>query len=175
MEHYEDIKDKKFKVGFYGGKFIPLHKGHEYCIACASKQCEKVYVILFYGGDDELKIIKTLSDEDKKLFSLDNRLKALKNLCNKYNNIEIGLIDVTTLKKEDGSEDWDAETPLVLNITGKMDAVYSSEVSYNDYFNEAYPWATHVLVDPPRIIYPISATKIRNMKNMEERNKWICN
>lgn len=173
MEKFEDIKSKKFKVGFYGGKFIPFHKGHDYCIRCASSQCEKVYVILFYGGDDELKIFETLSDEDKKLFTLEKRLERLNEICKNYGNVEVALIDVTDVKNPDGSEDWDGETPLVLNVTGKMDAVYSSEISYDEYFRRAYPWAEHVLVDPPRENYPISGTKIREMKDSERRKLWM--
>ena len=49
---------KKYKIGMYGGKFMPLHKGHNYCIETAASESEKVYVILFYGGSDELKILE---------------------------------------------------------------------------------------------------------------------
>lgn len=164
---------KKFNVGFYGGKFMPFHKGHDYCIRTAHELCEKVYVILFFGGDDELKILDSAPDEDKEMLSLDSRMKHLRSVCEAYPNTEIHVIDVTNVKKEDGSEDWDGETPLVLAITGKMDAVFSSEPSYDAYFSRAYPWAKHILVDPPREHYPISATKIRNMKTQEERKKWI--
>ncbi len=172
MVLYESIKNNHYKVGFYGGKFLPFHKGHDYCIRCAAKQCDKVYVILFYGGDDELEIYKSLSERDKELFSLDNRLTHLINICRQYNNVFVFYVDVTPLKKSDGSEDWDAETPLVLSVTGKMSVVYSSEESYDEYFKRAYPWAEHILIDPPREIVPISGTKIRNM-NMEERKEWM--
>ena len=165
--------NKKYNVGFYGGKFMPFHKGHNYCIKTACEECEKVYVILFYGGDDELKIIESATAKDKEMLSLDSRLSHLRKICDNYPNAEVHLIDVTNVKNEDGSEDWDGETPLVLAITGKMDAVYSSEPSYSDYFSLAYPWAEHILVDPPRKHYPISATKIRNMKTQEEREKWV--
>ena len=161
---------KKYKVGFYGGKFMPFHKGHNYCIQTASIQCEKVYVILFYGGDDELEIIKNSSDD---FLSYEYRLERLNNIAKQYDNVEIATIDVTQLKLADGSEDWDAETPLVIAITGKMDAVYSSEPSYDDYFKRAYPWAEHILVDPPRITYPISGTQIRSMKNKGEKEQWM--
>ena len=49
---------KKFKAGMYGGKFMPFHKGHLYCVEQASKMCEKLYVILFVGGEQEIKILK---------------------------------------------------------------------------------------------------------------------
>ena len=162
---------KKYKIGMYGGKFMPFHKGHNYCIETAIKECEKVCVILFYGGDDELRIIK---NNKSKYLSVESRIKHLKNIIKKYDNAELYIVDVTKLKKEDGSEDWDAETPLVRKIVGnKLDAVYSSEPSYEPYFNRAYPEAVHRIVDYKREKYPISGEKIRNMKNEEEREKWI--
>ena len=51
-------------------------------------------------------------------------------------------------------------------------AVYSSELSYGEYFSHAYPEAVHRLVDVKRIHYPISGTMIRNMDNREERDLW---
>ena len=42
---------KKYEIGMYGGKFMPFHKGHNYCIEVAAKECKKVYVILFAGGN----------------------------------------------------------------------------------------------------------------------------
>ena len=146
---------KKYKVGMYGGKFMPFHRGHLYCIQVATEQCEKVYVLLFYGGNDELEILKNNKDE-----SLDyrKRFEIIQKTCKELfkDKVIVKLIDVTNCKLEDNSEDWDAETPLVLNTMGMMDAVYSSEISYGIYFSRAYPWAVHVLVDPPREVWPIS-------------------
>ena len=162
---------KKYKIGMYGGKFMPFHKGHNYCIEVASNECEKVYVILFHGGDQELEIIRNNKEE---YLTVEDRIKHLKKAIKKYDNVELRVIDVTKLKNEDGTEDWDAETPLVREIVGeKLDAAYSSEPSYEPYFSRAYPEATHRIVDYKRIKYPISGTKIRNMKSIKEREKWI--
>lgn len=62
---------KQYKTGMYGGKFLPFHKGHKYCVDIAAKECERVYVILFWGGADEEKILKEhplewLSVEERK-------------------------------------------------------------------------------------------------------------
>ena len=161
----------KYDVGMYGGKFMPLHKGHNYCIETACTECKKVYVILFYGGADEIEILKHNSEY---YLSFEDRKKHVIDICKNYENAIPTFIDVTNCRCEDGSEDWDAETPLVRNaVGGELDAVYSSEESYGEYFQRAYPEAVHRLVDTKRIHYPISGTKIRNMKNDKEKEKWL--
>ena len=158
----------------YGGKFLPFHKGHRYCVETAAMECETVYVILFWGGTDEEIIRKEHPEE---YLSVEERVRQLNIICEdagKYAKIIHALIDTTKLRTPDGKEDWEAETPLVRNLLGsQLDAVYSSEVSYGDYFSRAYPEAVHRLVDVERIHYPISGTAIRNMKEEEERAKWI--
>ena len=42
-------------TGLYGGKFMPLHKGHFFCIDTAARQCDKVVVIMFINGGEEIK------------------------------------------------------------------------------------------------------------------------
>lgn len=165
---------KKYKVGMYGGKFMPLHLGHKFCIETAAKECETVYAILFYGGAEEFEI---LEGNRSKYLTVERRMKQLKTACkelSKYGKVIPILIDVSNCKKEDGSEDWDAETPLVRKIVGdKLDAAYSSEESYGDYFKRAYPEAIHRLVDPPRKNYPISGTMIRNFNDEKEKKSWM--
>ena len=162
---------KKYKIGMYGGKFMPLHLGHNYCLEVASSECEKVYVILFYGGADEERLLKNNKEE---YLSVKDREKHVINLSKQYDNVLPVTIDVSSCRLPNGEEDWDAETPLVREVVGKkLDAVYSSEPSYEDYFHRAYPEATHRIVDAKRIHYPISGTKIRNMNNSKEREIWI--
>ena len=162
---------KKYEIGMYGGKFLPLHIGHNYCIDVATKECNKVYVILFFGGTDEEKVLEKMNDD---YLSLEDRKNRLINLCNNYENAIPTFIDVSNVRSPDGKEDWDGETPLVREVVGdKLDAVYSSEISYDDYFKRAYPEAEHRIVDLERKKYPISGTKIRNMKNRKERDLWI--
>ena len=76
--------------------------------------------------------------------------------------------------KPDGTEDWDKETPLVIDIVGNdFKYVFSSEPSYDEYFKRAYPWATHIIIDEKRIHVPISGTEVRTM-TMEEAIKWLA-
>ena len=162
---------KKYKVGMYGGMFMPLHKGHNYCIEKASKECEIVYVILFYGCADEQKVFEKHEEE---YLSVKSRESRIINIAKQYKNVLPVMIDVSTCRLPNGKEDWDAETPLARNVVGdKLDAVYSSEPSYDDYFHKAYPEAVHRLVDVKRIHFPITGEKIRNMKDLKERELWI--
>lgn len=157
--------------GFFGGKFLPLHKGHLYCIDRAATECDHVTVIMFINGADEESVMKDNSNNN--LLKVEERTKQLERVCALYNNVDFVIIDVANLRDENGDEDWDAETPLVRKYLPKIDYVYSSEPSYEEYFSRAYPEAKHILVDPDRINWPISGTLIRAMHEMEEINKWI--
>ena len=158
----------------YGGKFLPFHKGHRYCVETAAMECETVYVILFWGGADEEIILK---EHPENYLSVEERSRQMYRICTdagKYAEIIPALIDIRELRTLDGKEDWEAETPLVRDLLGdRLDAVYSSEESYGDYFARAYPEAVHRLVDVKRIHYPISGTEIRNMDSEEERAEWM--
>lgn len=163
--------EKKFKVGMYGGKFMPMHKGHLYCIDVASKECDIVYIILFYGGEQEQSIMAQDFSKDQDL-KIINRIHQLWRVAGKYTNVIPIFIDISKCRLSDGTEDWDAETPLVLACCGHLDAVYGSEPSYADYFARAYPGAVYRCLDPDRKELNISATMIRNM-NKEERKEWM--
>ena len=165
---------KKYKIGMYGGKFLPFHKGHRFCVETAARECETVYVILFWGGAEEERIMKV---HPEIWLSVEERTRQMHRICQaagRYARVIPALIDITDLRLSDGSEDWEAETPLVRKLLGdQLDAVYSSEESYGDYFSRAYPEAVHRLVDVQRIHYPISGTEIRAMEDEGDRAKWI--
>jgi len=164
------MSEKKYKVGMYGGKFMPMHKGHLKCLDTAASECGLVYLIMFLDGDQEKQIKKDMPD-DKDLDPI-NRLAQCYRASSQYDNVLVEVIDVSNCKLADGSEDWDAETPLVLARCGHLDAVYGSEPSYAPYFKRAYPDAVYRCLDPERKELNISATKVRNMTK-EERKKWM--
>ena len=150
---------------------MPFHKGHMYCVEYAAKMCEKLYVILFHGGAQELEILKTRHED---WLQVKSREEHMANALKDMPGVEFVSLDVTACKKPDGTQDWDAETPLVLEACGgHLDAVFGSEPDYGDYFKRAYPGAEYVQIDVERKEVPISATMIRNMKNSKERKKWI--
>ena len=152
MPHYE--------IGFYGGKFMPFHKGHLYCIETAARECNLLHVIMFSGGIQQLEIQRTLNFE---CLTPEYRFSALRRGTSHLTNIKYHTIDVSNCRLPNGDEDWDAETPLVINELGHFDVIYGSEPTYADYFKRAYPWAEYRLLDPNREIVPISATKIREL------------
>lgn len=194
--------NERLKIGFYGGKFLPFHIGHAYAAIKALESCDVLYLILFHGGEREEEIQKN-KDEYPLPDCFFSPLSRLKQLCDfsdvyyvkEHNKIIIPVkIDISKCRYPNGKENWDAETPLVIekitalneNLTFNgasirngafnqgqpFDYVYSSEPSYSDYFKRAYPFAKHIIIDMERKAVPISATMIRDM-DAETAKKYI--
>lgn len=159
--------------GFYGGKFFPMHKGHLYCVDTAARICDHVTVILFINGESELEMMNKPEFSSDQTLSVERRIEQGRRICSLYNNVDFHVVNVATCKNPDGTEDWDAETPLVRKYVPKMDYVFSSEPQYGEYFSRAYPEARHIIVDAKRKTYPISSTMIRAMKIMEDKKQWM--
>lgn len=161
---------KKYRSGMFAGKFMPYHLGHLYCLRTASELCGRVYQILMTGCVDEEKILRNVSPEEREALSPENRYRAMKAAGEQLGNVETIRMDISACRTPEGEEDWDAETPLVLEACGRFEAVFGSEPGYAPYFERAYPWADYIQVDPPRTHYPISGTRIREA--WEDSQRW---
>ena len=167
----KNAMSKRYAAGMYGGKFLPYHKGHFYCLETASQMCDKVWQILMAGCVEEERFLRSATPEDREMYSTARRFQRMEAAGKRLGNVETILLDISKCRTADGQEDWDAETPLILERCGHFDAVFGSEPSYAAYFSRAYPWADYILVDPPREHYPISGTAIRTGK--EAADKWM--
>ena len=171
----------KYRLGMYGGKFMPFHKGHLHCVEKALEVCERLYLILFINGEQEDDIIQSFAQRASggeygwlKLTPAE-RWKTVQEVASHYNGRVIPLcVDVATCRDENGKEDWDKETPLVLNACkdGMFDVVFGSEEEYRPYFKKSYPSVGYHIIDKERTEVPISATKVRNMTK-EEAKGWM--
>lgn len=167
---------KLYYSGMYGGKFMPMHKGHLHCLEAASKLCDHVYLICTLGGADEARIRQQA--EQGELMVADfltpgYRLDQIQRAAAMFPNVKPLMVDLSQCRDKYGNEDWDMETPIILEACGEdFDAVFGSEESYAPYFHRAYKNADYILVDCDRRDIPISATKIRNMTKNEAR-EWI--
>ena len=86
---------KQYKIGMYGGKFLPFHKGHRFCVETAALECETVYVILFWGGADEEIILR---EHPEIWLSVEERTRQMNKICEdaaKYAKVIPSLIDIT--------------------------------------------------------------------------------
>lgn len=158
------------KVGFYGGKFLPLHNGHIYSILYSARECDELHVFLFYNTFEEKKKIEE-SILPKKLFTPQTRELALKAEFKNYSNIKIHSIDSEKCfnnTNEDENIRWDSESKEVIKIVGcEPNIVFSSEPEYEEFFKKSYPNAEIVVIDAKRELFDISATEIRKNGEMK--------
>ncbi|WP_102275174.1 multifunctional transcriptional regulator/nicotinamide-nucleotide adenylyltransferase/ribosylnicotinamide kinase NadR [Cytobacillus massiliigabonensis] len=144
------------RVGFFGGKFLPLHQGHVYSIIKASTMVDKLYVVLSHSDKRDLELCK-----GGKLPYIPGqiRLRWLSQLTKEMDNVK-----VVGVKDQEGNDDynWKEGSVKIREAIGKeINVVFSSEVEYAPIFKELYPEAKHILIDENRELFPISATKIR--------------
>ncbi|WP_066316385.1 multifunctional transcriptional regulator/nicotinamide-nucleotide adenylyltransferase/ribosylnicotinamide kinase NadR [Bacillus sp. FJAT-29814] len=145
------------KVGFYGGKFLPLHLGHVYAIIKASTMVDELYVVLSHSVKRDQQLC-----EGSKLPYIPSRIR-LRWLSQLTKDMEH--VKVIEVEDQDSDEDynWKEGALNIKKAIGKdINVVFSSEMDYEPIFKELYPEATHILIDEKRKQYPISATAIRH-------------
>lgn len=155
-----------YKVGFYGGKFMPFHRGHLNCIIRAASQCEKLYVIMMYNGEEELEILSHPTIFGNENLTPHLRELALRKELNCFPNIEVIAYDskpADDRAKREGKHGWYYECQDMIELMGEFDVCYSSEPQYDKWFKYYYPFAESIVFDAERELDRISGTAIRNM------------
>lgn len=144
-------------VGFYGGKFLPLHQGHVYSIVKASSMVDQLYVVLSHSEKRDRKLC---DDSEFPYIPSRIRLRWLSQVTKNMANVK-----VIEVEDDAGDEDYDwKEGSLKIReaIRTKINFVFSSEQNYESIFQELYPEATQFIIDENREHFPISATDIRS-------------
>lgn len=143
-------------VGFIGGKFLPLHLGHVYAIVYASSIVDELYVILSHS---ELRDRELCQNTKMNYIPASIRLRWLSQLTKDMPHVKVIAIEDD---QDNDHYNWAEGAQLIKQAIGKpIDTVFSSEVDYNDIFQELYPNAQHKLIDPLRTQVNISATALR--------------
>lgn len=153
-----DSNREKKTVGFYGGKFSPVHLGHVRSIVKASTMVDELHVGIIADVDWEEKNL--YRESTLKCPSLRQRERWLKQIFKNSPHVKIW----SAAQPETGhpDEDWSRGAEEIWSHIGKkMDYIFSSEPEYETYFSRFYPSANHVLLDPLRKETTISATDIR--------------
>jgi len=157
----------KYGTGFYGGKFLPFHRGHLDCVLRAASECQKLFVVLMCGSDEERRILEAYHGPFPiELLSPHTRELAIRAELAPFENIEVIVYDCHDADARAAREDkhpWFYECQDMVELMGRFDAAYSSEPEYSNSFRTFYPWAQAVLLDAQRTRNPISATAIRSM------------
>ena len=161
------VKRCTYRTGFFGGKFLPFHKGHLDTILRCASECEKLYVVLMYNGEQEQRILANYSDHFPiEHLSRETRETALRRELAPFENIEVLAYDCGEPDERairEGKHPWHYECLDLVSLMGRFDVAYSSEPEYSQIFRRFYPWAEAVLVDPDRTRTPLSGSEIRRM------------
>ena len=164
-----------YNVGFYGGKFLPFHKGHLHCILRAASQCHKLYVVLMYNGKEELEALSKPNKFGNKYLTPHLRELALRKELKAFPNIEVLVYNskpADDKAEQEGKDLWYYECEDMVRLMGKFDACYSSEPKYDFLFKHYYPWARSIILDENRNDVNISGTQLRNM-NIKEAYSYL--
>lgn len=163
-----------FDIGFYGGKMLPVHLGHIFCIEQAALQCHQLHVILFHSSETEKSLV-AYSSLHKKILSPEIREFVLRETFKREKKIFIHSINAQQcvssediLKKKKFSD-----VEFVSKILKKNpNAIFSSEPSYSNFFSQLYPHAQQIIIDAERKNFPISGTLLRNL-SFKEAKKFL--
>lgn len=148
-------------TGFIVGKFAPLTTGHINFINQASTKCDKLLVLLSY----DVKWLEEQTPYMASKLTLKNRLRWLKETYHNFDHIVIDYVDESNIPAYPNG--WEAFSGMVKEKlkknfgTDSADFVFSSEPEYDSGFDTYFPDTKHMLIDPDRDKFPISATMVR--------------
>lgn len=144
-------------IGFFGGKFLIVHKGHVHAMIQASTMVDELHIIVVY--DEEYERDFYFKNGKMKAIPYHQRLRWWHEITKDMPHIKVHAVE----EKQTGSfEDWERGAEGIRKAVGKpIDKVFSSEPEYTKFFNKLYPEAEHIIVDEKREFYSISAQEIR--------------
>ena len=153
-------------VGFYGGKFAPIHMGHVYSMIQASTLVDELHVIVSYDEKYEKEVL--FKDAVIEHVPFNVRLRWWHQITKDMSHVHVHAV----YEQQTGQfEDWEKGAEGIKKAIGKdITHVFSSEHSYTDFFDKLYPEAKHVVIDASRSAYNISATKLRTEGVMKHWN-----
>lgn len=153
-----NIREKGLTVGVYGGKFLPPHRGH---IATALRAASMVD-ILFIAVQYDTVYEKEICGSEEFALHPRQRVAWLSEEFANFPNIRVlAQYEHRCSDYLTNSELAETYSELLQSVGGKIDKVFSSDKSYDNYFKTWLPDSEHVVIDADRSVVPISATDIR--------------
>ena len=155
-----------FKIGFFGGKMLPVHIGHIFCIKQAAQQCEELHVLLFHSFPEEQFLISK-STFPKELLQPEIREKVLREEFKNEKNIFIYSIDAQRCVSQEAmskGDNFDNAEFVIERVKKNPEVVFSSEPSYSNFFQKVYPQAQRIIIDAERKKIPVSGTLVRSLE-----------
>ena len=159
MQKFFDIikQEENMKTGIFVGKFQPAHKGHKFAIEKAVQSCDQLFLIvcdctpvhkaLCEKTNFPYVDLKTKTDFFKKEFAGNDKIKILSLSENNIPTMPFG---------------WKEWTDAIKALVDKkIDVIFGSEKSYEEYYRQYMPESKYVLQDQKRKNVHISSTLIR--------------
>ena len=149
--------------GFIVGKFAPFHRGHEWFIREALKQCDSLFVILSHDA----RFLETIPLEIRSAFLPEKRFAWLKkfvaDLATEGKSVQASMVDEKDIPQYPNG--WKEFVDLCLAEMERFgfvpDVIFSSEPNYDAMYKKYLPSCRHIVIDAQRTHICLSGTEIR--------------